>query len=247
MTKEFDVNDLKSLWEGKEFDLASFFPYFQWIAQSLQDIIRYKRREDIAGQSVRENDLQHCYKIGLITLLFAIKENESRSQKDKLDIGLLVIMGITHDISEIIKGDIAWFEKNASFKDGEYEAFIKIIEPLPNSVREYLTLAFRRVVPDSKYYLDDKEARFFKGVEQAEHLSRALHECRQGNLHFAPGFIRGQLTILVDVSKEFPSLIEYVKGFMVELENYEREFEKRRGYYLREYIKRGGKVETFPF
>src|SRR3990167_7021693 len=115
--KMADIKKLEALFsKEKEFNLASMFPYFQYISSGLESVTRYKRREDIAGQSVKENNLHHSYKMALITIMLTIKENERRLAEEKLDIGILVIMAIIHDIAEITQGDIASFEKKTKFK-----------------------------------------------------------------------------------------------------------------------------------
>ena len=244
--------------KGGEVNLGNLFEYLQGIAEGLGDVIRWKKREDIAGQSVQENDLQHIFKTTFLTIMCAIMENEWRKKygllpygKRQLNVGLLATMALVHDIGEIIEGDMPHFEKiqkSGAPQEDELEAFRKIVEPLPQEVKENFVQAFKRTMFKSDLCIKDVEAKFFNAVENLSGLKRGLHECRLGNLHFAPKCLEWHIKTLQDYALcDFPSLRIWFAPYIRETERYLEEFKKQREKYLAEFVERGGKKEDFPF
>ena len=251
---------LKSFLEsGEEVNLGNIFEYLQGMAEGMEGVVRWEKRENIAGQSVRENDLQHTFKTVFLTIICAVTENEWRKKrgllpfgKVQLDVGLLAMMALVHDIGEIIKGDMPHFEKikegGASQTEDELTAFKEIIKPLPGKIQEYLLLIYRRTMFKSDLCIKDREARFFNAVENLGHLKRAIHECRLGHLHFAPKCLELHIPVLDKYSwNEFPSLKDWYKPFVEEAIDYLRQFQEKREEYIAEFVRRGGKREDFPF
>lgn len=248
----------KFLEKNENLDLGNLFEYLQGITEGLEGEIRWKKREEIAGQSVRENDLQHTFKTVFLTVTCAVMENEWRKRwgllpfgKVQLDVGQLAVMALVHDIGEIIEGDMPHFEK-AELGTGpqmaEFTAFARIIAPLPNEVRDYLIRTYKRTMFRSEDLKDDREACFFNAIENLGHLKRGLHECRLGNLHFAPKLFDWHIKVLEDYSfREFPSLKMWFSPYIKEAGEYLEKFRAERDKYLAEFIKRGGKEEDFPF
>ncbi len=240
----------KVLKSGEEINLGNLFDWLQGIAEELGKVVRWKDREKIAGQSVRENDLQHIFKATLLTIVCAISENSIRSPADQLDVGELSIMAIGHDLGEIIEGDGPHYQKvdNNRKKDvNELAAFRRIVSPLPQEVQERLIYAVRQTLPGCGEYIDTKEARFFNAVEQLLGLKRGLYECSLGNLHFAPKCLDWHIAGLQKHSDEFVSLMKWYYPYIEETKSYLMEFAKQRDKYITESVKRGGRKEEFPF
>jgi len=240
----------KMLKSGREINLGNLFSWLQGIAEELGTIVRWKDREKIAGQSVRENDLQHIFKATLLTIVCAISENAFRSPADQLDIGELSIMAIGHDLGEIIEGDDPHYQKvdNNRKKDvNELAAFRRMVSPLPQKVQERLIYAVRQTLPGCGEYIDTKEARFFNAIENLMYVKRAIHECRLGNLHFAPKCLERDTKVLKKHSKEFPSLKALYEPYLEEASKHLKNFYSQREKYIDEFIKNGGKEKDFPF
>lgn len=230
-------------------NLENLFPYLQGIAEKLQGITRWEAREKIAGQSVRENDLQHIFKAVFVTTMLAAEENKCR-KKTQLDIGMLSVMALVHDIGEIIEKDKAYFVKMANNRtedNDEFRSFCRIAVPLPAAAQNYFIGAMMQTMPGSKDYIDTKEARFFNAVENLMHLKRGLYECSQGNLHFAPKCLDWHIAALKKYAKEFPSLKNWYEPCIETAEKYLKEFEGQREKYIAEFVSRGGQKENFPF
>lgn len=255
MSDERLKNFLKS---GEKVNLSNLFEYLQGIAEAMERVIRWEKREKIAGQSARENDLQHTFKTVFLTITCAVMENEWRKTygllpygKVQLDVGLLAMMALVHDIGEIIKGDMPHFEKfkmGSAPQEDELAAFEEIIRPLPPEVRKHLILVYRRTMFKPNMRIKDREAMFFNAVENLGYLKRAIHECNLGNLHFAPECIELHIPILDEYSRnEFPSLKNWYGLFVKEAEDYVKQFQKKREEYISEFVRRGGKREDFPF
>ena len=186
----------------------------------------------------------------MLTIALAIEENENRKKNDQLDIGMLAAMALVHDIGEIIEGDTAYFVKmthGRSEDEDELMAFCHIAEPLPDAAQKYLIGAMLQTMRGSKDYVDTREARFFEAIENIGSLKRGLHECRLGNLHFAPKCLEWSISKLKERSKEFPSLKRLYEPHIAEARTYLKGFEKQREKYIAEFVKRGGKAENFPF
>lgn len=240
----------KLLKSGKKVNLGDSFDYWQSLAEAMDEITRWEAREKIAGQSVRESDLQHSYKTALLAISCGVMENARRTDCNKLDMGLLAAMGLVHDISEIKKGDEAHFKKikhEAKARQAEIDAFREIIDPLPEEVREYFSWVVRQSMPKAKDFIESKEARFFNAIENVGYLKRSLYECRLGNLHFAPKCFEGIISSLCEHAKEFPSLKAHYEPYIEEAERYLKEFQKHRNKYVRSFVRNGGKKEDFPF
>jgi len=232
-------------------NLGNLFEYLQPIAEKLQEIIRWKAREEIAGQSVRENDLQHTFKAIFVTAMLAIEENKLRTE-NQLDLSMLVIMAMVHDCGEpFFMGDTAHFIKmsHSRMEDiGEFKAFCQLAAPLPETAKNYFIAAMMQTMPGSKdEYINTKEARFFVAVEDLMALKRGLYECGRGNLHFAPKCLDWSIATLKKHAKEFPSLKLWYKPYLKTAKKYLKAYEGQREKYLAEFIKRGGQKEKFPF
>ena len=186
----------------------------------------------------------------MLTIALAIEENENRRKNDRLDVGMLAAMALVHDMGEIIEGDTAYFIKMAHGRpedEDELMAFCRIAEPLPDAAQKYLIGAMLQTMRGSKDYVDTKEARFFEAVENISALKRSLHECRLGNLHFAPKCLDWAIAALKQHARKFPSPIRLYKPHIAEARTYLKEFEKQKDKYIAEFVKRGGKAEGFPF
>ncbi|MFH1780950.1 MAG: YfbR-like 5'-deoxynucleotidase [Candidatus Nealsonbacteria bacterium] len=233
-------------------DLVNLFEYLHPIAEKLQSIVRWEARENIAGQSVRENDLQHTFKTIFMTATLTLEENKLRTKKNQLDFGMLLIMAMVHDCGEpFFNGDTAHFIKmlhNRMEDIGELEAFRRMAAPLPETAKNYFIEAMMQTMPGSKdEFINTKEARFFIAVENLMFLKRGLYECGQGNLHFAPKCLDWSIAVLRKHAKEFPSLKAWYQPYIKTATKYLREYEKQREKYVAEFIKRGGRKENFPF
>ena len=246
-----DSTRLKKVLEaGQELNLGNLFDYLQGIAEGLSSIVRWEAREKIAGQSVRENDLEHTFKMIFLTIVYAIEENELRGTRDKLDIGMLAMIALAHDVGEIVENDTAHYEKVEKEPElymREIVALQRIIAPLPTKAREYFQIAIQCALQKTQLPIYNKEGHFFNAMEQLDHLKRGLHECRLGNLHFAPKCLDWHIKGLRKHSKEFPSLKKLYEPYIKETKYYLEEFEKQKDKYLEEFIRRGGKKEDFPF
>lgn len=235
---------------GKNLNLENLFDYLQGIAEGLASVTRWEAREKIAGQSTRENDLQHIFKATFLTVMLSVVENAKRTKNNKLDIGMLAAMAMVHDMGEITEGDIAYFLKvknNRKEDINEFRAFCRIAEPMPEEAKQYFIGAMMQTMPGDKNYIDTKEARFFCAIERLLAFKRILHECRQGNLHFAPKSLDLEVPDLRKYSKEFTSLKNVWEPYVKELQKYFEKFTQERAKYIAEFVRRGGKEKDFPF
>lgn len=243
-----ETSRLKALLDsGEQVNLGNLFEYLHGTAEGLGSVTRWDYRASIAGQSVTEDDLQHSYKTALLTLFCAVEENKYRCAKDLLDLGLLCTMALVHDMGEISEGDICRLHKNSTDSEQELRAFERIVAPLPKSVKGHLTRAFRHAVRGIPCSIDSQESRFFNAVEKIGFLKRGLHECRLGNLNFAPKCLETEIAALQRYVIEFPSLRHWYEPYINEAMAYVEAFKQHRDDYLRAFIERGGKEENFLF
>ena len=200
---------------------------------------------EIAGQSVRENDLEHSYKIALLTIICTIEENNYRATEDRLNLGLLCAMALVHDMGEIFEGDTFGPIKGDAEPMREMDSFRNIIDPLPRSAKNYFFHAFRQALRGTVASLDSKESRFFNAIEKIGFVKRSLYECRIGNLHFAPKCLETEIPALQRYEIEFPSLRYLVNPYVDEAMLYVEEFKAKRDSYLANFVRNGGKAEDF--
>ncbi|MBI2042346.1 MAG: HD domain-containing protein [Candidatus Nealsonbacteria bacterium] len=235
----------KVLESGDKICLGNLFEYLQGIAEGLESVVRWEYREKIAGQSVRENDLQHSYKTALLTLICAIEENQYRAAEDRLDLGLLCAMALIHDISEIFEGDLFGPIKGSAERNMEMLAFEHIVSPLPRGVRKYFLYAFRQAVLGTALSINSAESRFFNAIEKIGAVKRSLHECRLGNTHFAPKCLETEIPALQKYAIEFPSLRTLYGPYIDETIEYVNEFREQRNRYLADFVRNGGNENDF--
>ncbi|MBI2039137.1 MAG: HD domain-containing protein [Candidatus Niyogibacteria bacterium] len=232
---------------NKHVDLGTMFSYLQDIAESLEKVTRWDLRSKIGGQTAAENDLQHSFKTALFTLYCAIVENEQRAANEKLNVELLVVMALIHDIAEIKVGDIASFKRTKGDREPEYRAFCEIIAPLPEPVRNYIGHAFCHAFPGVEQSIESRESRFFKVVEMLGFLKRGIHECRAGNVHFAPKNFDRDVPKLLAAAEEFPSIHGHIQPFLAEMMSHLDAFNRSHSEYRDAFVQAGNDADDFPF
>ena len=239
----------KFIESGQKINLGNLFPYLQDMAEAMTTIIRWEIREKIGGQSARENDLHHTFKMTFMTIALAARENALRKPEDQLNIGELATTALVHDLSEFIKGDQPYFLKmNNGGKDDieEFAIFEKIIKPLWAESQEYFIEAMARAMPEDKeHYIDSPEARFFNAMERLDGLERGIHECNLGYMHFAPKCLELHLDDMRNHSKEFPSLKDLCEPYVEQIEQHLQAWQEKKEEYRANFIANGGKEEEF--
>jgi 5'-deoxynucleotidase len=145
--------------------------------------MKYIDRWALMRNSTKENISEHSLEVAMIAHLLAVI-GRVRFGKD-LDADKAALIGIYHDSTEIITGDmptpIKYYsdEMRDTFKEIEDLAAIQLLAMLPDDIREeYEDLFFAREQDDYLWKL-------VKGADKISALIKCVEEEKAGNTEFA--------------------------------------------------------------
>ncbi len=173
--------------------------------------MKYIDRWALMRNTREENLSEHSLEVAMIAHALCVIGN-TRYGKN-LDAEHAALIGIYHDASEIITGDmptpIKYYNKDikAAFKDIEEQANRKLLSKLPEDLQEaYLNIFFK----------DDSHAYEWKLVKAADKLS-ALIKCTEEEKTGNREFVKAREATEVTVQKlagEYPEVADFMRDFM---------------------------------
>ncbi len=156
--------------------------------------MKHIKRWALMRSNVEENIMEHTEQVSVVAHALATIKNVYF--KGNVDILKVVLYAQYHETSEVITGDlptpIKYFNKeiNVAYKDIERGASIKLLETLPEEVREEY----------EKYVLPDEASEEYKIMKCADKISayiKCLEEVKWGNSEF----VKAKETIYKDLKK----------------------------------------------
>ena len=133
-------------------------------------------------RSIREeNIMEHTQQVAVIAHALALVKNKMFG--GNVDVNKVVLLAQYHEVGEVITGDlptpIKYFnpEIKSAYKDLEKQASLRILDMLPEQLKEEYT----------SYILPDEQSYEYKIVKYADRLSaylKCVEEVRAGNSEF---------------------------------------------------------------
>lgn len=144
--------------------------------------MKYIERWALMRNTIAENLSEHSLEVSMIAHALCVIGNVRYNRE--LDADYAAIVGIYHDASEIITGDmptpIKYYNNNIkeAFKSIEAEANKKLLSQLPSDIqKEYEKYFFK---PEDKLY----EWRLVKAADKISALIKCIEEQKTGNKEF---------------------------------------------------------------
>ncbi len=173
--------------------------------------MKYIDRWALMRNTRQENLSEHSLEVAMIAHALCVIGN-TRYGKD-LDAEHAAMIGIYHDASEIITGDmptpIKYYNKDIkdAFKDIEREANTKLLSKLPDDLKEaYQNIFFKE---DSHAY----EWRLVKAADKLSALIKCMEEEKTGNREFVKAREASE-KIVAGLSEELPEVSDFIRDFL---------------------------------
>jgi 5'-deoxynucleotidase len=173
--------------------------------------MKYINRWALMRNNREENLCEHCLEVSVIAHSLATIANVRYGRNLNADRAALI--GLYHDASEIITGDmptpIKYYNKelNTAFKSVEDIASQKLIDQLPEDLREaYKPLFFK----------NEEEQYIWKLVKAADKISamiKCMEETASGNTEFSSALNTTAAT-LNRLAEEFPEVNDFITEFL---------------------------------
>lgn len=144
--------------------------------------MKYIERWSLMRNSSSENISEHSLDVAIIAHALAVIGNIRFGKK--LDVYKAALIGIYHDATEIITGDlptpVKYFNAHikSAYKEVEHVAADKLLNMLPEDMREYY---------NDLFFKSDEDAYLWKLVKAADKLSafiKCIEEEKAGNSEF---------------------------------------------------------------
>lgn len=155
--------------------------------------MKYIRRWGLMRNTEEENLSEHCLEVAMLAHALCMIRNERLG--GSLDCDRAAVLGMYHDATEIITGDlptpIKYFDENlrSAYAKAEESAQKKLVDMLP----DYLKGEFASfIIPD------DEDAELWKIVKAADKLSaliKCMNECALGNRDFEKARLSTEKTV----------------------------------------------------
>ncbi len=180
--------------------------FFAYVAR-----LRYIRRWGLMRSVMPENDAEHSLQVAMIAHAIAIIGRDSYGRD--VDPQHVLALGVYHDVSEVITGDMPTpvkyhtRELRSAYKDVETQANARLLSMLPDRMR-----------PAYAPYLDGAKDYDHQVVKAADSISaylKCLEEKRAGNREFdaAGESIRQSLDAI-----ELPEVRDFIRDFLPSFE-----------------------------
>jgi 5'-deoxynucleotidase len=145
--------------------------------------MKYIERWALMRNSDAENLSEHSLEVGMIAHALAVISNVRLG--NDLDVGKAALIGMYHDATEIITGDlptpIKYFNADikSAYKEIEGVAADKLLALIPEDMREYYTPIFKKNKDDE--YI----RKLVKAADKLSALIKCIEEEKAGNKEFA--------------------------------------------------------------
>ncbi|MDE6026261.1 MAG: 5'-deoxynucleotidase [Lachnospiraceae bacterium] len=169
--------------------------------------MKYIARWALMRNTREENLSEHSLEVSMIAHALCIIGNERYNKQ--LDADYAALVGIYHDASEIITGDmptpIKYYNRsiNEAFKSIEDEANRKLLEQLPEDIRKHYQKYFFK--PADREY----EWRLVKAADKISALIKCLEEEKTGNREFVVAKSSTEKTV-AKLGKELPEVKDFI-------------------------------------
>lgn len=173
--------------------------------------MKYIERWALMRNTSPENLSEHCLEVSMIAHALCVIGN-ARYHK-KLDANKAAVIGLYHDASEIITGDmptpIKYYNKNIKdvFHTIEDEANRKLIQQLPEDIRHAYEELFFRQEEDAYIW------RLVKAADKLSALIKCMEEEKTGNREFVKAKEATEKHLEAMIS-ELPEVEDFLRDFI---------------------------------
>ncbi len=173
--------------------------------------MKYIERWALMRNTRAENLSEHSLEVSMIAHALCIIGNERYGKS--LDADYAALVGIYHDASEIITGDmptpIKYYNRsiNEAFKSIEDEANRKLLKQLPEDISKHYEKYFFK--PEDKEY----EWQLVKAADKISALIKCLEEEKTGNREFVVAKNTTEKTVS-KLSEELPEVRDFISECM---------------------------------
>jgi len=144
--------------------------------------LKWIDRWALMRNSSNENLSEHSLEVGMLAHALCVIGNERFGKK--LDADHAAVIGMFHDVSEILTGDmptpVKYFNRQirSAYKDIEQDANMRLLTLLPQDMRaEYMHV----LNPGEEY---EEEKRLVKGADKLSAYIKCIEERKAGNREF---------------------------------------------------------------
>lgn len=148
--------------------------------------MKYIERWALMRNSEKENISEHSMEVAMIAHSLAVLGNVRL--KKELNVERAALLGLFHDSTEIITGDmptpVKYYNeeiKNA-FKEVERVAAAKLLRMLPDDLREYYETVFFKAEEDKYLW------KLVKAADKISALIKCIEERKAGNTEFSSAY-----------------------------------------------------------
>lgn len=182
--------------------------------------MKYIERWALMRSSRPENLSEHALDVALIAHALASLGNARHSRH--LDADRAAVLGLFHDASEIITGDMPTPVKyhdaaiNEAYKAVEAGAEARLLATLPEDLRDVYETYFSADAGDEAAEPDEDEAylrRLVKAADKISALIKCVDERRSGNAEFASAEDTCRAAVEA-AAAELPEVADFVEEFL---------------------------------
>lgn len=176
--------------------------------------MKYINRWGLMRNTIKENISEHSLDVAFIAHALGVINNVYFD--GNMDAQHLAVLGMFHDVTEIITGDMPTPVKYYSpvirnaYKEVENEALVQMLGTLPKDMRD----SYRPLILESS--IDEEEKRYFEYVKAADKLSaliKCIEERKMGNTDFDDAY--GTITGTIDeMAEKMPEVRYFVEHFL---------------------------------
>lgn len=173
--------------------------------------MKYIERWALMRNTRAENLSEHSLEVSMIAHALCIIGNERHGKS--LDADYAALVGIYHDASEIITGDmptpIKYYNRsiNEAFKSIEDDANRKLLKQLPEDISKHYEKYFFK--PDGKEY----EWRLVKAADKISALIKCMEEEKTGNREFVVAKKTTEKTV-ARLGEELPEVKDFISEYL---------------------------------
>lgn len=145
--------------------------------------LRWIDRWALMRNSSNENLAEHSLEVGMLAHALCVIGNKRLGKK--LNAEYAALLGMYHDVSEILTGDmptpVKYFNREIrhAYKDIEKDAYLQLLQLLPDDLQE----EYRQILlPDDDYA---QEMRMVKGADKLSAYIKCIQERQAGNREFS--------------------------------------------------------------
>ncbi len=175
--------------------------------------MKYIERWALMRNSRTENLSEHSLEVGMIAHLLCVLANVRHGRS--LDAQKAALIGMYHDASEIITGDmptpVKYYNREIrdAYKEVESMAEEKLLSKLPEDLRPYYREIFEAAAEGEEMYM----RRLVKAADKLSALIKCMEEEQAGNTEFRTA--RETIKEAVEqLREELPEVEDFVREFL---------------------------------